>query len=133
MKLQTLTLAAKLLVFSPSFNAVLTLASYALSLGLVDPSPQIRDKAKFLAALLGGGAIPDLYDRIERILNAKQQTERDTWDEPVDQPEFKFQRPGDDIGGVKLRREQVKVVLGGAKTLSIPIYGENFTVVWLRT
>ncbi|KAH9945480.1 adaptin N terminal region-domain-containing protein [Epithele typhae] len=92
-KLQSVTLAAKLLVLSPAARPVLLLARYVFSLARYDTDYDVRDRGRALSALLAGVA-GDLYA-----------TETgDDWSRH------------EDVAGVVLRREQVKMVLFAGKT-----------------
>lgn len=90
-KLQVLTLASQLLVLSPSVAKLGALSQYLFTLARYDSDYDVRDRARFLAALLRGV-------REEKI-----------GDEQADD---------EDVGGVTLRREQVKVVLLGHRTVT---------------
>lgn len=85
MKLQIVTLAAKLLVLSPANSTLGLLARYVFSLARYDQDLDVRDRARFLSSLLAG-VTPSLQPQSE--------------DEPYE-----------DAGGVVLRREQVRMVL----------------------
>lgn len=88
-KLQVLTLAAKLLVLSPHHQTLTLLARYVFSLARYDSNYDVRDRGRMLASLLvGSGA------QIDGI-------------------------QGEDRGGVILRREQVKLVLFEGKSGSM--------------
>lgn len=87
-KLQILTLAAKLLVLSPSAPKLDLFCQYLFSLARWDADYDVRDRARFLAALLRGV--------------------RETLDEGEDE----------DAGGVTLRREQARVVLLGKREVA---------------
>lgn len=80
-KLQIVTLAAKLLILSPADRTLVLLSQYVFSLARYDTSYDIRDRAKMITSLLSG-VLPSLFSR--------SQEER---------------------GGVVLRREQVLLVL----------------------
>ena len=54
MKLQTVTLAAKLLVLSPADRTLTLLARYVLTLARYDLDYDVRDRARTLGALLAG-------------------------------------------------------------------------------
>ncbi|KAL7279380.1 hypothetical protein ACG7TL_007221 [Trametes sanguinea] len=83
-KLQVVTLAAKLLVLCPSDRTIVLLNRYVFSLARYDLDYDVRDRARMLSSLLAG-------------VNANIYGENDDSHE--------------DVGGVVLRREQVKVVL----------------------
>ncbi|KAI0366314.1 hypothetical protein BV20DRAFT_972039 [Pilatotrama ljubarskyi] len=83
-KLQTITLAAKLLVLCPTDRTIGLLNRYVFELARYDLNYDVRDRARTLRALLAG-------------VNASVYGENDDGHE--------------DVGGVVLRREQVKVVL----------------------
>lgn len=87
-KLQILTLAAKLLVLSPNAPKLDLFCQYLFSLARWDADYDVRDRARFLAALLRG---------------VKESLE-DAEDE--------------DAGGVTLRREQARVVLLGKREVA---------------
>ncbi|GJE85585.1 adaptin N terminal region-domain-containing protein [Phanerochaete sordida] len=82
-KLQAITLGAKLIVLSPADRTLILLNRYVLSLARYDMNFDVRDRARMLGALLVG-AIPSLHED----------------DEEQEAP-----------GGVVLRREQVRLVL----------------------
>ncbi|TFY58457.1 hypothetical protein EVJ58_g6407 [Rhodofomes roseus] len=83
-KLQTLTLAAKLLVLAPTNRTLALMARHVLALARYDQSVDVRDRGRMLAALLVG----------------------------VD---ASVAEPLEDIAGVTLRREQVRMVLFSGK------------------
>ncbi|KAK4688402.1 AP-3 complex subunit beta, partial [Tremellales sp. Uapishka_1] len=85
-KLQILTLASKLLVLSSSAQLVL-ISQYLFQLARYDSDYDLRDRSRFLHALLKGI--------------------RDEKDSSVDDEEEH------DVGGVILRREQIKLVIFG--------------------
>ena len=91
MKLQAVTLAAKLLVLSPADRTIGLLNRYVFSLARYDLNYDLRDRGRMLSALLVGVA-PNLFG------------ENDDAHE--------------DVGGVVLRREQVKMVLFEGKSSS---------------
>ncbi|GMK55712.1 hypothetical protein CspeluHIS016_0207680 [Cutaneotrichosporon spelunceum] len=84
-KLQILTLAAKLLVLSPNAPKLELFCQYLFTLARWDADYDVRDRARFLAALLRG------VREVEVVGESEDQ----------------------DIGGVILRREQARVVLLG--------------------
>ncbi|KAI0833718.1 adaptin N terminal region-domain-containing protein [Trametes gibbosa] len=88
-KLQVVTLAAKLLVLSPADRTVGLLYRYVLSLAQYDLDYDVRDRARMLRALLAG---------VTAGLYGEADDERE------------------DLGGVVLRREQIRVVLFDGKT-----------------
>ena len=88
-KLQTITLAAKLLVLSPADRIIGLLNRYVFSLARYDLNYDVRDRGRMLSALLAG-------------VNANLYGEGDDWHE--------------DVGGVVLRREQVRMVLFEGKS-----------------
>ncbi|KDQ53109.1 hypothetical protein JAAARDRAFT_137465 [Jaapia argillacea MUCL 33604] len=85
-KLQIITLTAKLLVLNPSDRTLTLLARYVFSLARYDLNYDIRDRARMLSSLLGG------------VLGGSLQGVEGEFEER-------------DRGGVVLRREQVKLVL----------------------
>ncbi|CCM06428.1 uncharacterized protein FIBRA_08689 [Fibroporia radiculosa] len=102
-KLQILTLAAKLLVLCPTDRALGLLTRYALSLARFDLNFDVRDRARMLGSLLFGVNPTVLQDS------------DDSYENP---------------GGVTLRREQVRMVLfegklGTAEELSKTADGER--------
>ncbi len=90
-KLQAVTLAAKLLVLSPADRTVGLLNQYVLSLARYDLNYDVRDRGRMLSALLMGVA-PNLFGEGDDA--------------------------HEDVGGVVLRREQVKMVLFEGKSSS---------------
>lgn len=88
-KLQILTLAAKLLVLSPTAPKLDLFCQYLFSLARWDADYDVRDRARFLAALLRG---------VRETLEENEQDE--------------------DVGGVTLRREQARVVLLGKRDVA---------------
>lgn len=81
MKLQAVTLAAKLLVLSPTHGTLTQLAKYVFALARYDRNYDVRDRGRMLQQLLAG-VVPSIG-----AVDAK------------------------DVGGVVLRRAQVRVVL----------------------
>ena len=84
MKLQTVTLAAKLLVLSPADRTIGLLTRYVLSLARYDQNFDVRDRGRMLGALLAG---------VSSLLRTGDDDEQE------------------EQGGVVLRREQVRLVL----------------------
>lgn len=84
-KLQTVTLASKLFVLSPTDRTISLLCQYIFSLARYDTNYDVRDRGRMLASLLGGVGFQ---------VNGQPTEER---------------------GGVVLRREQVKLVLFDGK------------------
>ncbi|KZP00657.1 hypothetical protein CALVIDRAFT_533665 [Calocera viscosa TUFC12733] len=91
-KLQLITLAAKLVVLSPADNRLSLLSQYVLSLARYDSNYDVRDRARMIGSLLQG-------------VNAKA-AGSSVWSEEVVE---------ESPGGVVLRKEQVRVVLFGGK------------------
>jgi AP-3 complex subunit beta len=89
-----LTLASKLLVLSPTTALLLQLSQYLFALARYDQDYDIRDRARFLNALLRG------------VKDEQAPAKDDEADE------------AEDVGGVVLRREQVKVVLLSQRSLA---------------
>lgn len=89
-KLQALTFAAKLLVLSPADHTLGLLCRYVFSLGKYDMNYDVRDRTRMLASLLSG---------VSGVLSLAND-----------------QQPEEQIGGVVLRREQVKKVLFEGKS-----------------
>ncbi|CAK9781254.1 ARM repeat-containing protein [Cutaneotrichosporon oleaginosum] len=93
-KLQILTLAAKLIVLSPNAPKLDLFCQYLFTLARWDADYDVRDRARFLAALLRGV--------------------REVEGEGVDE----------DVGGVTLRSEQARVVLLGKREVTQDIVAE---------
>ncbi|BEI85283.1 hypothetical protein CcaverHIS002_0506840 [Cutaneotrichosporon cavernicola] len=93
-KLQILTLVAKLLVLSPNAPKLDLFCQYLFALARWDADYDVRDRARFLAALLRGV--------------------REVDGESEDQ----------DVGGVILRREQARVVLLGKREVALDAAAE---------
>lgn len=89
-----MTLASKLLVLSPTTALLLQLSQYLFALARYDQDYGIRDRARFLNALLRG------------VKDEQAAAKDDEADE------------AEDVGGVVLRREQVKVVLLSQRSLA---------------
>lgn len=89
-----MTLASKLLVLSPTTALLLQLSQYLFALARYDQDYDIRDRARFLNALLRG------------VKDEQAAAKDDEADE------------AEDVGGVVLRREQVKVVLLSQRSLA---------------
>ncbi len=87
-KLQIVTLAAKLFVLSPLDRTLGLLSRYVLSLARYDSNYDVRDRARVITALLAGITTTPLLNGTE----------------------------SEDRGGVVLRREQVKMVLFDGKS-----------------
>lgn len=94
-KLQILTLTAKLLTISPTASQLNLLAQYLFMLARYDLDYDVRDRGRFLHALLRG-----VRDE-KKAISGQDSTDDDEEDE--------------DQGGVVLRREQVGVVLLGKR------------------
>lgn len=90
-KLQIITLAAKLSVLNPAEQTLGLIARYIFSLARYDLNYDVRDRARVLSSLLTGVGSPVL-----------------TPDDGI--------TPFEERGGVVLRSEQVKVVLFNGKT-----------------
>jgi AP-3 complex subunit beta len=99
-KLQILTLAAKLLVLSPSDRTLGLLCRYVFSLARYDLNYDVRDRGRMLTSLLSGIS-PNLTD-----------------DESQE-----------DQGGVILRREQVKLVLFEGKSDIVEFSGRTGSIL----
>lgn len=95
-KLQVITLAAKLLVLAPTDRTLGLLARYAFSLARYDLNYDVRDRARMLHALLSG-IVPSL--RLEGTNGSEDGADEDQEDAHGAR------------GGVVLRREQIRVVL----------------------
>ncbi|KAI0648889.1 adaptin N terminal region-domain-containing protein [Trametes meyenii] len=97
-KLQIVTLAAKLLVLCPSDRTIVLLNRYVFSLARYDLDYDVRDRGRTLSSLLSG-------------VNANIYGESNGEHE--------------DVGGVILRREQVKVVLFDGKASPVEETGKD--------
>lgn len=93
-KLQILTLAAKLLVLCSTARPIHALAAYVFNLARYDEDWDVRDRARFLKGLL-------------RSILQSSDAENDMDGQADDNQ--------GDVGGVVLRREQIKMVLLAAK------------------
>jgi Vesicle coat complex, various subunits len=96
-KLQIITLAAKLFVLCPTDRRLELLKRYVFSLARYDLNYDVRDRARMVAALLAGLAPTPLMNG-EEISEGKR-------------------------GGVVLRREQVKLVLFEGKGGDVDVEG----------
>lgn len=90
-KLQAVTLAAKLLVLSPAHGTLLQLAKYVFALARYDQNYDVRDRGRMLQQLIVG-VVPSMA-----ATDAKE------------------------VGGVVLRRAQVRVVLFEGKAIAPPL------------
>ncbi|KAF7330482.1 AP complex subunit beta [Mycena venus] len=88
-KLQIITLAAKLLVLSPSDRTLSLISGYVLSLAKYDLNYDVRDRARMMTSLLSGLGLSE-------VVGAKDPDQESR-------------------GGVILRREQVRLVLFDGK------------------
>ncbi|WWC68617.1 uncharacterized protein I206_102547 [Kwoniella pini CBS 10737] len=98
-KLQIITLASKLLVIASGSSQLNLMSTYLFSLARYDSDYDVRDRARFLYALLRGV-------RDEKVSTTNGGVARDDQNEEDDE---------EDRGGVVLRREQVKVVILGKR------------------
>lgn len=89
-KLQAVTLAAKLLVLSPANGTLIQLTKYVFALARFDRNYDVRDRGRMLQQLLAG-VVPDVAAT-----------------------------DAQDVGGVVLRRAQVRVVLFEGKAIASP-------------
>ena len=94
--MQCITLAAKLLTLSPSHPTLVLLAQYVFTQARYDASYDVRDRGRMLAALLRG-----LDLNLDHREQVAEDDDADVWEK----------RRDEDAGGVKLRIEQVRVVL----------------------
>jgi len=94
-KLQTITLAAKLLVLSPSHATLTQLGTYVFALARYDRSYDVRDRGRMLQQLLAG-VVPGIGAADAR-----------------------------DVGGVVLRRAQVHIVLFEGKESPAPAHAAH--------
>jgi AP-3 complex subunit beta len=92
--LQILTLTTKLLTISPATSQLLLLSTYLFNLARYDMDYDVRDRARFLNALLRG-----VRAEKQGVANGEGTDEEEE----------------EDQGGVVLRREQVSVVLLGKR------------------
>lgn len=93
-KLQILTMATKIFVLCPHSTPIDLITKYLFQLARYDQDWDVRDRARFLKALIRG--IKPLSNLDVEQSNMEEDDEQDT-------------------GGVTLRREQVHVVLYGGK------------------
>lgn len=98
-KLQILTLAIKISVIAPSNPKLDLMAQYLFMLARYDADYDVRDRARFLNALLRG-------------VRAEKPVDSSTTDSPPVEEEHE-----QDTGGVVLRREQVKFAVSGGRQL----------------
>lgn len=101
-KLQTLTLAAKLVLLAPTHHTLLLLAQHILTLARYDEDWDVRDRARMLRALLIGAVAGVMGNDDDEGIGGKWNNEEQSG------------RPG-----VVLRREQVTRVLFEGKTGTI--------------
>lgn len=101
-KLQTLTLAAKLVLLAPTHRTLLLLAQHVLTLARYDEDWDVRDRARMLRALLIGAVAGVMGNDDDEGMRGKWNNEEQSG------------RPG-----VVLRREQVTRVLFEGKTGTI--------------
>lgn len=101
-KLQTLTLAAKLILLAPTHRTLVLLAQYVFTLARYDEDWDVRDRARMLRTLLVGAVTGIMSSNDEDGVG-------ENWDK-----EEQTGRPG-----VVLRREQVTRVLFEGKTGTI--------------
>ena len=94
-KLQILTLTAKMLVLSPATPQLNSISLYLASLARYDADYDVRDRSRFLHALLRG------------VRDENRSVNEEDTEGAVETEE--------DMGGVILRREQVRVVLLGKR------------------
>lgn len=87
--MQIVTLASKLLVLSPADRTIGLLNRYVFSLARYDLNYDVRDRGRMLSALLAG-VTPNVFTDSDEIR--------------------------EDVGGVVLRREQVRMVLFEGKS-----------------
>ncbi|WVQ79085.1 hypothetical protein IAT38_001179 [Cryptococcus sp. DSM 104549] len=105
-KLQVLTLLTKLLVLSPSAPQLVLMAQYLFSLARYDVDYDVRDRARFLHALLRGV-------RGDKSLGANGTVDGADGSEDTNGVVDSAEQEEADTGGVILRREQVRVVVLG--------------------
>ncbi|OCH90335.1 hypothetical protein OBBRIDRAFT_793423 [Obba rivulosa] len=124
-KLQIVTLAAKLLVLNPTDSTLGLLARYVFSLARYDQDFDVRDRARSLSSLLSGVT-------------------------PILQPQGEDEAH-EDAGGVVLRREQVRMILfegkfgiseelaaedrtafGSIKAITGKTFGDSYLPDWLE-
>ncbi len=98
-KLQILSLAAKLLTICPTAKPLVLLSQYVFTLARYDEDWDVRDRSRFLNALLRG---------VRRTVQA-----------PTGVTEGEGPDGEEDVGGVVLRREQVKSVLLGVRHIAV--------------
>ncbi|OCF43360.1 AP-3 complex subunit beta [Kwoniella heveanensis CBS 569] len=114
-KLQILTLATKLLVLSPASSQLNLMSNYLFSLARYDAVYDVRDRARFLNALLRG--VKDEKKQAVVPENAANGTDNGDGDEAATGVDEDGE--GDqDVGGVVLRREQVRVIVLGKREIN---------------
>lgn len=106
-KLQVVTLAAKLFVLCPSDRILGLLARYIMSLARYDLNFDVRDRSRMLGSLLQG--VSPMFRGDEEDSGAEDQ------------------------GGVVLRREQVKLILfeGKSGVVEETLHGGNINTFFL--
>ncbi|WVF65799.1 hypothetical protein IAT40_000536 [Kwoniella sp. CBS 6097] len=114
-KLQILTLATKLLVLSPASAQLNLMSNYLFSLARYDGAYDVRDRARFLNALLRG--VKDEKKSVSMAENGDGNGGDDQEHEEVGEQGEGDQDQDQDVGGVVLRREQVRVIVLGKRII----------------
>ncbi|WVQ93440.1 hypothetical protein IAU59_000514 [Kwoniella sp. CBS 9459] len=109
-KLQILTLATKLLILSPTSAQLNLMSNYLFSLARYDASYDVRDRARFLNALLRG-----VKDEKKAVIS--DNAENGDGDQVEARNDAEEGEGDQDIGGVVLRREQVRVIVLGKRNI----------------
>ncbi|KAE8227346.1 hypothetical protein CF319_g161 [Tilletia indica] len=121
-KLQILTYATKLGTFLPTVGAgggeegkvVGGLVGYVMQLGRYDADYDVRDRARFCKALTRGLSPAPTVEKVSGdVEEGGEKGEEEEEDEEEEEEE-------EEIGGVKLRREQVLMILFEGKDFSPP-------------
>jgi len=100
-RLQILTLAAKLFVVSPSTTVIQLVARYVFAQARFDVNYDVQDRGRMLCALLRG--VPGAQD-LDGAGEAEAGVDEDAWERRTKEKEA-------NIGGVILRAEQARAIL----------------------
>lgn len=109
-KIQTTTLASKLLVLCPTNTTLILLSHYVFTLARYDKNYDVRDRARMLSGLLAG-VVPSLQNP---NTTSSSTVAPSGWDKGED-VDVDPNENGPAVGGVVLRREQVRVILFDGK------------------
>lgn len=108
-KIQTSTLASKLLVLCPTNPTLLLLSQYIFTLARYDRNYDVRDRVRMLSGLLAG-IVPSLRNPSTTSSTSSSVAAPSGWDKGDD---VDVDMNGNEgvVGGVVLRREQIRVIL----------------------